>query len=307
MFEYILLILSLIFLFVGYLIRTRQSGIDDPIEIRSLKTPMGSPDMIPYWYFSAIGWILIGIYWLTQVSEYLDISDYINAFLCTAAFPFFTLLAYKEISMGRDGDGIGAEGSEGLRFLSGITVITLAGYTIISAVPIVEGSLEYVNAYLVSAFLTATGFPSRAGSMDLSGNSPWFRSNDLIISAPILHDGHDEILITLSCTAFFSILLFGAAIFSAREPRRMKFKAFALTIPVMFVLNIIRMAMISYLTYTETTSPEFAHHILGRIGSLLALLFLAWVLLTFLPSLQTSMQDAYTAIFKNGKDRTQTN
>jgi len=302
MFEYAILILSLCFLSTGYLVRNRHSRIGEPVAKPSVGMISIPHVPISYEHISALGWFLLGVYWLTQIPDYLDISDYINAMICTAAFPFFTFIAYKEISMHSNGNGTGSEGSEGLRFLSRITIITLTGYTIISAVPIVEGSLEYFNAYIVAAFLTATGFPSKAGAMDLSGNSPWIRSNDLIISAPILHDGHNEILITLSCTAFFSILLFSAAIFSAREPRRIKMKAFMLTIPVMFILNIIRMAMISYLTYTETTSPEFAHHILGKIGSLLALLFLAWVLLTFLPSLQTSTQDAYATIFGNGKE-----
>jgi len=246
--------------------------------------------------YSSIGWILLGIYWLMQTQYYLDIKDFINAILCVGALPFFGYLSYREWQ------SVPSGGLEGLRFLSGVTIISLAGYTLVSAVPIIEGLVEYLNAYIVAAFLTLFGFPAEAGEMDFSGNPLWYRTNDLIISVPVLHDGNDEILITLSCTAIGSMLLFGAAIFSARESRKRKVEAFLLTVPVIFILNIVRQAMITYLTYSEMTSPEFAHNILGKFGSLLALLFLAWVLFTYLPSVLEGMQEIFDVLV--GKRKT---
>ncbi len=313
MLRYAVLFLSLAFLSLGYMFRTKRltahigskNHPEESMEGAKRITTATQSDLatgraqgsattilgINPLFFSAAGWFLYGIYWSLHYQDYQDMNDSINAVFSLCAVPFFGFIAYKEIS------SIPQGGLEGLRFLSGITVFSMAGYAIVSSIPVVELYLEYVNAYLVSAFLTFTGFPAEAGEIDFSGNSYFFRSNDFILSVPIQHNGHDEILITLSCTAFSSIFLFSAAIFSAREPPATKLKAFLLIIPIIFIFNIIRMSMITYLTYTGTTSPEFAHHILGKIGSLMVLFFLAWVLFTFLPSILNSVSEVFDIFF----------
>lgn len=338
--NYTLLILSLFFLGSGYYIRSKghnrssvdhlkihnHDGRDKSFgEKRSIKKTGTTVSFNPL-KLSAIGWFLLGVYWLLLVPEYLEDFDIFNVILCGGALPFFSYIGYIEWSSANTeikcptyekkemndtpgpsagtrpekdpqyGANLTYGGYEGLRFLSGITVISLAGYTIISGVPIVEGSMEYVNAYLVSAFLTLFGYPAEAGGIDYSGNPLWFRNNDLFISVPILHNGQNDVHITLSCTAFPSMLLFTSAIIGANESVRIKMKTFLLTVPVIFVLNILRMSIIVYLTYTGTTSADFAHHVVGKTGSLFALLFLAWVLFTFLPSILDNIEEVYNVL-----------
>lgn len=276
-----ILLISLAFLGFGYFTRGRM--LDDNSILQKFKIhPID---------ISAIGWVIFGIYWFLQTSNYLDAQDYTNALFVVAAFPFFTFIAYKEH------ESITSGNIEGLRFLTGITVFTVAGYTIISAIPAIEGGIEYINAYFSSAFLSAVGFPAEAGAIDYVGNEYYYRSNDNLMSVPILHNGRNDILVTLSCTAFPSIFIFTSAILCATEPLRKRLTAFLLIIPGIFILNIIRMSMIAYLTYSETTSPEFAHHVLGKAGSLLALMFLAWVLFTFLPSILTNIREVLDLLF----------
>ena len=217
-------------------------------------------------------------------------GDWVNAGFSVAALPLFVYIGFRETAASSPDQSIE---HEGLRFLTGITVVSMTGYTILSLVPSVELALEYVNAYLTSLFLTLTGFPAEAGQLDLAGNTPWLRSNDALLSVPIVHRGRDEILITLSCTAFSSILLFLAAIMTAREPLIHRIRTAMIIIPAIVLFNVIRMAMITYFTYTGATSAAFAHHVLGKAGSLLALLFLAWVLLTFLPSIMVSISAVF--------------
>lgn len=294
MIKILVLFLSLIFLGVGYLLRTRRMRLASDIKGSATASNvlsggvLGKIDHLVHpLIFSAIGWILFGVYWALHYPDYRDINDSVNSLFSLAAIPFFLFIAYREIS------AIPENGLEGLRFLSGITVVSMGGYAILSEVPALELALEYANAYLVSAFLTLSGFPSEAGGIDYSGNPLWHRTNDDLLSVPILHSGDNEILITLSCTAFSSLLLFLAAIISAREPLERRLRTALIIIPSLFLFNIIRMAMITYFTYAGFTSAAFAHHILGKTGSLMVLFFLAWVLFTFLPSVLESVSEIF--------------
>lgn len=278
MIEFVILFLSMIFLGAGYILRSDRMDMQGKKYLTQRIHPL---------ILAAIGWLLFGVFWLFHFQDYREADDMVNALISLGAFPFFAYIAFREI------ESIPRGGCEGLRFLSGITVISMTGYTLVSEVPVLELSLEYINACLVSGFLTLSGFPSEAGGVDFSGNPLLFRSNDHILAVPILHDGHNEILITLSCTAISSMFLFSAAILSAREPGSIKLRTALLIIPTIFILNIVRMSMITYFTYTGLTSPEFAHHILGKAGSLLVLLFLAWVLFTFLPSVLDSVSEVF--------------
>ena len=282
MVRFFILIFSIAFLGIGYYFRTKRTK--DNIPPHHLPLSLGP-------LLSAVGWVLFGLYWILHAPDFLEEEDVTNAFLCLAALPFFGYIALNEWKNSPIG------GIEGLRFLSGIAIITMIGYTLVSYIPAVEGALEYVNAYLVAAFLSFFGFPAEAGAIDFSGNPLWHRTNDLIISVPVYHNGHDEIHITLSCTAFPSILLFSAAIVSARECFVTKARVFMLTVPVIFVFNIIRMVIVVHLTYGGITSAGFAHHVLGKAGSLLALIFLAWVLFTFLPSVLRSVGEVIEVFF----------
>lgn len=287
----VVLVFSLLFLGFGYFFRTKL------LNTNGQKTPLinGIHPLV----LSALGWILFGVYWLMHYSDYEKIGDSFNMLVSIAALPFFIFIAYRELNE-MPGNGL-----EGLRFLSGITVVSMGGYALISEVPVLEISLEFVNAYLVSGFLAMCGFPAEAGSIDYSGNPLWYRTNGDLLSVPVLHNGSDEILITLSCTAFSSLLLFGAAILSAREPRERKLTTALIILPAIFIFNIIRMAMIAYFTYTGFTSAAFAHHILGKVGSLLALLFLAWVLFTFLPSILESVSEVFDIFFSGSDEKSE--
>jgi len=276
-----LLFISLFCLGAGYFLRTpRQKGEKNK---SSALAPDGVPERARTGLkLSASGWILFGTYWLLQAPSYYETRDIVNTVFAVGALPFFGKIAHTELKS--TGWGL-----TGLRFLAGLTVITMSAYVLVNEIPAVEGELEYLNAYLVSGYLTALGFPSEAGPIDYAGNPLWHRANDLYISSAILHNGRDDILISLACTAFPSLMLFTGAVFSASEGWKTKLKAFILIIPSIVVLNVVRMAMIAYLTYTGITSAVFAHNVLGKAGSLLALLLFAWVLFTFLPSVLDSI------------------
>ena len=125
--RFAILLLSLVFLGVGYISRKRamkkrqemetgKKEIDtrkEMMEINEMKTTketkkkqemettkemMNRPEndktnIIPNPHlFSALGWVLFGLYWLTYISFYQREGDYTNAFLCFAALPFFGYL-----------------------------------------------------------------------------------------------------------------------------------------------------------------------------------------------------------------------
>ena len=74
-----------------------------------------------------------------------------------------------------------------------------------------------------------------------------------------------------------------AAVTNADSHRR--WKAFLVTVPVIYVLNIIRNIGVIYGIEVLDYSFEFMHHVVGKIGSLLALIILAYFAFSFLPEL----------------------
>ncbi len=71
-----------------------------------------------------------------------------------------------------------------------------------------------------------------------------------------------------------------------------RFNAFLATVPPIYILNLIRNAVVIWLTYEHVWGDDtffWAHAVIGKVGSLVALIFLAIAVFHFLPEMQDSI------------------
>jgi exosortase/archaeosortase family protein len=81
------------------------------------------------------------------------------------------------------------------------------------------------------------------------------------------------------------MLIFVGAIYYVQAKSRKKWYAFFATVPVIYVLNLIRNVGVIYMMDELGWSYEMAHHEVGRGGSFLALIVLAAIVFRLLPEL----------------------
>jgi archaeosortase A (PGF-CTERM-specific) len=95
--------------------------------------------------------------------------------------------------------------------------------------------------------------------------------------------------IILACTAIESMALFSGLISSAiGAPFARKFRAFMISVPVIYVLNLIRVSFTASaygLSWFGTPDESFhiSEHFITKAGSLLALLLISYMVLKMLP------------------------
>ena len=115
-----------------------------------------------------------------------------------------------------------------------------------------------------------------------NGNPLVYRTNYNEIYVHVLGS---NISIIQSCTALQSILIFIGAILTARDPSRQKWMALGLTVPIIYGANLFRNVGIFYMVDNLGWSFNFAHHQVGKAGSFVAMLGLAFLIFRYLPSL----------------------
>jgi exosortase/archaeosortase family protein len=81
------------------------------------------------------------------------------------------------------------------------------------------------------------------------------------------------------------MLIFIAAIYCVQALKKQKWKAFFAIIPVIYVLNLIRNVGIIYMMDELGWSYDVAHNTVGKGGSFIALIILAFVAFKLLPEL----------------------
>jgi len=223
---------------------------------------------------AAAGWTLLAIYWFTQIPVFLNRGEPVNAGYAVLALPFFMFLAYQEQLNMRWG-----EDYPSLRLMAGVAAIAGGMYFIIH-------TFEDVGAFFIRGAAQEAVFVLKHAF----GQDIWVgdaRFDDDAVRVPI--EGHDPdskgISIILACTALQSIVIFLAAILCARGDRRRRFKAFMATVPVVWVLNLVRNVAVIYLVYNDILSFEVSHDFLSRWGSLLVLIILSFIMFRILPEL----------------------
>jgi archaeosortase A (PGF-CTERM-specific) len=211
------------------------------------------------------GWIVFASFWAASPS-YLFFSeggDFVNAGICILGVYLLFYVAYHEwISLKRNEHHSGIHWFAGASFIAGI-IYFIADSPIF---PFIKDSMIEMVASQTCCMLNFFGLEA-------------YSQGDIVYyQLPIR--------IIFSCTAVQSMVLFIGMIAPLNKADiRRKILGVLITVPPIYFLNIVRTASVIYLAGENITSIEFAHNVLGKTGSLIALIVFAFIIFRILPEL----------------------
>lgn len=265
----------------------------------------------------AAGWVFFAAYWPFQAQHFFDIADPVNAWFCIlgpVALLFFAFHEWRSWTWRED--------PPALRWLAGTSFVAAGVYFVFEWSPTLAKGLIYVIAVQTSWMLNGlfgldTTYAPEPDGID---------THIFLVGA----DGTQDYAVTiiLACTAIQSLMIFAAAIWCLRAPNARRWKAAAITLPLIHFLNLFRNAGIVYgykilewnpfawgaprpegwkgWFWLDVRSPltgefaglaqgsfEWMHSYVGKFGSLGALIVLALVLFTVLPELHANILDIF--------------
>jgi archaeosortase A (PGF-CTERM-specific) len=237
---------------------------------------------------TAAGWAVFAMYWATQPEflYYNEEGDIVNAVFCIVGVYFLFYIAYHEyLSHTRK------EEVKSLTFLAGSTFIAGFFYFLIEKIPVFAGSLIKVVADQTVWVMKAIGYNVRAGAISYGDT----------ITVPVYFNGNHSVQLILACTGLQSMMIFIGVIAALRGvDTRRRVKAFMVTVPVIYVLNIVRNVGVIYGVEVLHQTFYFMHNVVGKAGSLIALIVLAYLAFDILPELYDSIYSIFELPKRNG-------
>ncbi len=227
--------------------------------------------------FRLLGLAFFGVFWILQAPHFMSIGDAFNAIICILALPFYGYLGYHEYLSYKWN-----EENKSLKWISGASFYAGGLYFLIDKVPILSGYLIYAVAFQTVWLVNLFGLGYGVGPIEYSGNPLFYRTNFYEIYVPI--EG-SRVAIIQSCTAIQSMLIFVGAIYCIEALSKRKWNAFFAIVPLIYVLNLIRNVGIIYMMDELNWSYEFSHNAVGKAGSFLALIVLAFIAFKMLPEM----------------------
>jgi len=210
-----------------------------------------------------LGWFIFASYWsvMPKTMYYGEDGDFVNAFLCIVGVYVFFYLAYNEWLSINDKKQISC-----LNWIAGASSIAGIIYFGIELTPIKDMLIEIV------AFQSAKLLDFFVGNV--------------IVDKDIIYYGSAIVRIIFACTAVQSFVIFIGMIFALKklEAKRIVIGLLVTVVPVYF-LNLIRNASVVYLVGNNITDFGTAHNIIGKGGSLVALVILLLIVTKFIPEI----------------------
>ena len=239
----------------------------------------------------AAGWVLFSLYWPFQAPDFFsppggEASDPINGWFTLLGPVFLLWIAWHEWLSWK-----WREDPAALRWFAGASAISAATYFVVYEMPAATKFIIHQTA-IQSAWLYNTLFFGGAERASVY--------QDALGESHIFLPGNDyAVTVVLACTAIQSIMIFVGAIFCLQAPRGRKWVAYAITVPVVYFLNLFRNAGIIY-GYKDLgwgmfgIEPfEWMHSYVGKIGSLVALVVIALGVFAALPELHGNILDLF--------------
>jgi len=220
----------------------------------------------------SIAWMFFSIYWATQ-PEYLyykETGDIFNAVFCIAGVYFLSYISYHEYLSYKRGEEI-----KSLDFLAGSSFYASLIYFGMQKIPWLSGYFIKMVAEQSTFLLKIFGYHVYAGNF----------YGTLNVQVPIYFNGIPSVNLVLACTGLQSMAVFMGIILAIdAEPKR-KWMAFLATVPTIYFLNLIRNAGVIYGMEVLGYPFSFMHNVIGKAGSLLALILIAYYVFDILPEL----------------------
>ena len=216
-----------------------------------------------------IGWGIFAFFWSTSPA-YLYLSeegDIFNASVAIIGVYILTYLAYHEwLSIKKDEYISCLDWIAGGSFIAGIIYFSIDS----NLFPILkEGLINIVAAHSV-ILLNIFGIPARVNP-------------DYV---DIIMYNNSSITIILACTAIQASVLFVGMIGALKKIGwKMKIFGILITVVPIYFLNLVRNASVVYLVGANITSFNIAHNVLAKIGALITLIALLFIIFKIIPEL----------------------
>jgi len=234
-----------------------------------------------------LGWFIFALYWATQ-PEYLYYKgegDTVNALFCIMGVYFLSYLSYHEyLSFKRN------EEVRSLTFMAGATFFAGILYFTILKIEFLSGWLIKIVAEQTAFIMRAMGYAVEAGIIHYGMN----------VEVPLYFNGHESVQLILACTGLQSMAVFIGVFAALDVDKKRKAKAFLYTIPTIYILNLIRNVGVVYGMEELGLSFYMMHNVIGKVGSLIALIILAFIVFDLLPELYDNMADLLNLPKRNG-------
>ena len=237
---------------------------------------------------SAPGWILIAGYCYFEADDYLAKEEYFDASLVLVLLVLSLILAFimlrPTLSERREEDS--------LFTLTKIALIAAVFYFPFAEITFLGDSLIFMTAKITASVLNIFNLGVYVDPDNLS------RINTTDSS---FHAIYQPITIILACTAIQGMVIFIGLIFGVKAPIRRKLKAFFVSVPVIYVLNIGRDVFVSAAYFENWFGPPLdsffiAHGVIARIFALLALIAIAYAVFKILPEALDFVEDFIAAV-----------
>jgi len=254
-----------------------------------------------------LAWGLFGLFWLVLVPHFvLEQKSIVEGIGSIAAVPLSFYVGYL-LWNGRDS----------LFVLSKAVGIMGVLYLPFAYLPLVESNP--LRRWIIETVAAQTGFllsligvdPQLVtGASVIQGDVP---STDYYYQSTFLFPGNSNPItytIIVACTGMGSIVILAGAILAVEAPMARKARALAVSVPVIYVLNLVRNVFIATMfgqqrmqwfvdpittlfgtTDEQMVSYYIADRLLAQFGSVVALLLITWLVVRELPEILSLIED----------------
>lgn len=238
----------------------------------------------------ALGWMFFAVYCSSELSYYITKGEYFEASAALVFLAFTLLLAALMVKPTPEASD---KGDEELFFtITKIALITAVFYFPVSEIPYLETLLIYVTTKITTAVLNLFNvgvymvYPSSIYSTTSS-----------------FHEVYKPIEIILDCTAIQSMVLFIGLVFGVSAPLRRKLKAFVVSVPTIYVLNIVRNVFVAAAYFEQwfgspLESFYIAHGVIAKIFVMISLIAVAYAVFVILPEALDLIEGFFRVIFR---------
>jgi archaeosortase A (PGF-CTERM-specific) len=210
----------------------------------------------------AVGWIFFALHWAYQPVYYLAIDDYFNVIATILVAVFCGYIAFVMWKKADD-----------------LTVLITRAAALGGILYFSFAELATLNHVLIGAVASQTAITLN-----------FFGVAAIQADWNVLTLNNYPVQIILGCTGIESIALFIGIISCVPAPPRRKLAAFLVSVPTIYVLNILRNAFVLTATGNQWFGlPEnsfyVSHNIIAKFGSLGALVLISYLVFKLLPEL----------------------
>jgi archaeosortase A (PGF-CTERM-specific) len=233
-----------------------------------------------------IGWGVFSIHWSYQPLHYLKVLDYANVFLTIAVTLFCLLVAYIMFREYREGPLHIKNNQEVLH--SEFSAQGEADYLDITSMFTSASALGALVYFPFANFSSLNTWIIGRVTSQVLWVLQYFEIPAYLKAWNMITLNGYTVEIILACTAIESIALFMGLIGAVRAPLNRLATAFIVSVPVIYVLNLIRDIFV-VVAYGEqwfgADSFVIAHNYIAKAGSGIALFAISYLVLRILPEL----------------------